>query len=156
MSYICFIYYLLGVTGIIAALVVASSLLRIAFLILVFIAGSAMMILFDFYFLGFTYIIVYVGAILILFLFVIMMVQIKSLVIFLSSSFMNKNRVVNYFYPAWSIEYKTMTDLETLANILYVGYPTAFILISVALWVVMIGIIQVTGDTLSIILVTGH
>jgi NADH:ubiquinone oxidoreductase subunit 6 (subunit J) len=34
------------------------------------------MILLDFYFLGLTYIIVYVGAIMILFLFVIMMVQI--------------------------------------------------------------------------------
>lgn len=37
-----------------------------------------------------------------------------------------------------------MTDLETLAHILYVGYPTALILVSVALWVVMIGIIKVT------------
>ena len=34
------------------------------------------MIILDFYFLGLTYIIVYVGAIMILFLFVIMMVQI--------------------------------------------------------------------------------
>jgi len=34
------------------------------------------MVLLDFYFLGLTYIIVYVGAIMILFLFVIMMVQI--------------------------------------------------------------------------------
>jgi len=37
-----------------------------------------------------------------------------------------------------------MTDLETLALILYVGYPTALILVSVALWVVMIGIVDIT------------
>jgi len=37
-----------------------------------------------------------------------------------------------------------MTDIETLANILYLGYPTALILIGIALWVVMIGIIKVT------------
>jgi len=37
------------------------------------------MIILDFYFLGLTYIIVYVGAIMILFLFVIMMVQIHFL-----------------------------------------------------------------------------
>lgn len=59
------------------------------------------------------------------------------------SSIINDS-IVNYFYPAWSIEFKTMTDLETLANLLYVGFPTALILISVALWVVMIGIIKVT------------
>jgi NADH:ubiquinone oxidoreductase subunit 6 (subunit J) len=62
----------------------------------------------------------------------------------MSSSLINNQMVVNYFLPAWSIEFKTMTDLETLANILYVGYPTALILISIALWVVMIGIIKVT------------
>nr|NP_150308.1 NADH dehydrogenase subunit 6 [Spizellomyces punctatus]AAK84237.1 NADH dehydrogenase subunit 6 [Spizellomyces punctatus] len=255
MSYICYVYYLIGITGLLSALVVASSLNpihRIAFLILVFLSGSFLMIILDFYFLGLTYIIVYVGAIMILFLFVIMMVQIHlmpvtlsvtpriisssnytgglsvptiktngnnqlslvldnedvngnnnstdlaltlamdssnknggtlvsdmngsmalampttrtitlsnstisairnlvlallfilSLVFLMRSSLISHNLVVTYFFPAWSIEFKTMTDLETLANILYVGYPTALILISVALWVVMIGIIKVT------------
>lgn len=140
------------------------------------------MILLDFYFLGLTYIIVYVGAIMILFLFVIMMVQIQVLpnqpsdptyvtsaidvmpgnpsswwinlirgVILLAGGFavimigaLAPNGVVNYCYPSWTIEFKTMTDLETLANILYLGYPTALILIGIALWVVMIGIIKVT------------
>ena len=71
------IYYLIGVTGLLSALVVASSLHpvhRMAFLILVFLSGSFLMILLDFYFLGLTYIIVYVGAIMILFLFVIMII----------------------------------------------------------------------------------
>jgi NADH:ubiquinone oxidoreductase subunit 6 (subunit J) len=52
--------------------------------------------------------------------------------------------LLNFFYPAWSIEFKTMTDLESLANILYVGYPLSLLLIGVALWIVMIGIIKVT------------
>ena len=51
---------------------------------------------------------------------------------------------VAFFYPSWSIEFKTMTDLESLANILYLGYPVSLLLIGVALWVVMIGIIKVT------------
>jgi len=148
------------------------------------------MILLDFYFLGLTYIIVYVGAIMILFLFVIMMVQIQVLptgqseptymtaaidisgnpsawwiniirgIILLGGVIMigiwspngvtptswdqDSTSLVNYFYPAWTTEFKTMTDLETLANLLYLGYPTALILIGIALWVVMIGIIKVT------------
>jgi NADH:ubiquinone oxidoreductase subunit 6 (subunit J) len=44
------------------------------------------MILLDFYFLGLTYIIVYVGAIMILFLFVIMMVQIHLMPLTLAVS----------------------------------------------------------------------
>ncbi|KAI9087676.1 hypothetical protein DFS34DRAFT_445807 [Phlyctochytrium arcticum] len=49
-----------------------------------------------------------------------------------------------YFYPAWSIEFHTLTDLQTFANLLYVGYSVAFLLIGVTLWVTMIGIIKVT------------
>ncbi len=30
-----------------------------------------------------------------------------------------------YFYPQWAIEYKTMTDIETLGLMTYVAYPTA-------------------------------
>ena len=56
------------------------------------------------------------------------------------------NMIVNYFFPSWFIEFKTMTDLETLANILYQGYPSALILIGVALWAVLIGIIKVTAS----------
>ncbi len=56
------------------------------------------------------------------------------------------NMIVNYFFPSWFVEFKTMTDLETLANILYLGYPTAQLLIGVALWAVLIGIIKVTAS----------
>jgi len=59
-------------------------------------------------------------------------------------AFTHQGWVVNYCYPSWTTEFKTMTDIETLANILYLGYPTALILIGIALWVVMIGIIKVT------------
>ncbi len=57
----------------------------------------------------------------------------------------SNSQIVNYFFPSWFVEYKTMTDLETLANILYLGYPTAQLLIGVTLWVVLIGIIKVTA-----------
>lgn len=246
-------FYAAGVIGLVSALVVASSLNpvhRIAFQIQVFLSGSFLMILLDFYFLGLTYIIVYVGAIMILFLFVIMMVQIhlmpvttsitpgilntnlpRSLsaldetnmhhnlsdltqlainptldrqglahsindhTLSLSTTHMGVNRIrkgvfsrlfsiyilqipllsqyiftlinpafwnniigthytgysggnmiVNYFFPSWFVEFKTMTDLETLANILYQGYPTAQLLVGVALWAVLIGIIKVTAS----------
>ncbi|KAJ3389596.1 hypothetical protein HDU92_000959 [Lobulomyces angularis] len=51
--------------------------------------------------------------------------------------------IYSYFYPSWSIEYKTITDIESLAILVYVAFPTALILISIALWTVMIGIISI-------------
>jgi NADH-ubiquinone oxidoreductase chain 6 len=48
---------------------------RLALLITVFIMSALALIVLDFYFLGLTYVIVYVGAIAILFLFVIMMAE---------------------------------------------------------------------------------
>lgn len=48
---------------------------RLALLITVFIMSALVLIVLDFYFLGLTYVIVYVGAIAILFLFVIMMAE---------------------------------------------------------------------------------
>lgn len=48
-----------------------------------------------------------------------------------------------YFYPSWVIEYKTLTDIESQAILIYVAYPTAQLLIGTALWTVMIGIISI-------------
>jgi hypothetical protein len=48
---------------------------------------------------------------------------------------------ITYIIGSWSIEFLTMTDIETLANILYIGYGHALILVGVALWIVMVGIV---------------
>ena len=53
--------------------------------------------------------------------------------------------IANYLFPNWSIDFLTLTDISTLATMLYIAYPTALVLISIALWVVMIGIIKLTG-----------
>lgn len=49
-----------------------------------------------------------------------------------------------FFFPNWAIEFKTMTDIETLAIGIAVAYPTALFLIGIALWAVLIGIISIT------------
>ena len=56
----------------------------------------------------------------------------------------SKITIVNLFVPNWSIEFLSLTDIHTLATLVYIAYPTAFILIGIALWVVMIGIIKLT------------
>ncbi len=58
--------------------------------------------------------------------------------------------ISTFFYPSWAIEFKTMTDIETLAIGIAVAYPTALYLIGLALWAVLIGIISITkGSSMS-------
>ena len=71
-------FYLFAFFSSLFVLAPLNHIYRILFLIGVFLCGSFIYTLLDFYFLGLTYIIVYVGAIAILFIFVIMMVQLNS------------------------------------------------------------------------------
>eukprot|EP00842_Homolaphlyctis_polyrhiza_P004507 jgi/Hompol1/5057/HPOL_004122-RA len=51
---------------------------KLILLTTIFFISSFIILLFNFYFIGLTYIIIYIGAITILFLFVIMMIEINS------------------------------------------------------------------------------
>ena len=39
--------------------------------------------------------------------------------------------IANYLFPNWSIDFLTLTDISTLATMLYIAYPTALVLISI-------------------------
>ncbi len=67
---------ILFIQAVFMIIIVKSPILRVTYLCQVFILGSFIFILLDFYFLGLTYIIVYVGAIAILFIFTIMLLNI--------------------------------------------------------------------------------
>lgn len=47
-----------------------------------------------------------------------------SLLLFSPSAFSIPS-IVTFFHPVWAIEFKTMTDIETLAIGIAVAYPTA-------------------------------
>lgn len=223
-----------GIILIISSQIVVSArnpIHRIAAQVIVYIIASFIFMIQDYYFQGQTYIIVYVGAIAIQFLFVIMIVQIpqissKTLITYqpkeiITTSQKNKNNIISkkininknnknhvpndnkiallfknnsnniinpinnimiikndiktqiqnpyifqqivvtliiignniiinnnehiftYIYPTWAIEYKTMTDIETLGYIIYMGYPIIQIQIGIILWIVLIGIISI-------------
>nr|YP_009640134.1 NADH dehydrogenase subunit 6 [Synchytrium endobioticum]QCQ68433.1 NADH dehydrogenase subunit 6 [Synchytrium endobioticum]QCQ68452.1 NADH dehydrogenase subunit 6 [Synchytrium endobioticum]QCQ68471.1 NADH dehydrogenase subunit 6 [Synchytrium endobioticum]QCQ68490.1 NADH dehydrogenase subunit 6 [Synchytrium endobioticum]QCQ68509.1 NADH dehydrogenase subunit 6 [Synchytrium endobioticum] len=260
MALICYYYNFLVLAILISNLVVLSALNpihRMVWLIIVFVLGSFVFLLLDFIFIGLTYIIVYVGAIAILFLFVIMMVQIhngsetsikypgslrsapqaggslagtnffplnlnlgpRPLVIENASTDTTfkfnlrpteHNRTANpgiwlkslhsghsapiskgstdtntfnlstlafagfpafliclilvlgasyflisttnsfaigtgcYFSTSWFELLTSCSDIETLANMIYIAYPTALVFIAILLWSVLIGVIQIT------------
>ena len=133
--------------------------------------ASQIYIVMDYNFIGQTYIIVYVGAIAIIFLFVIMMVDqrsetndnggegmgiayltcgIISLVYINSDSVMIgtiiEGHFLKYSYSNWYTIWQSLPDITIIAGIQYISYPIVLIQQAVSLWAVMIGIISITGN----------
>jgi len=126
----------------------------------------------NFFFLGLTYLIVYVGAIAILFLFVIMMVPLENwlpsqkqidwvnnnklfyyIAIFLLASLLasankgnsfDKEFIFSIFDLGWSDMVYTSTDIEVLGNLLYIKWPLITVLLSIVLWLILIAVLWIT------------
>lgn len=150
-----------------------STLNKLALLILTFIKIGLDYKILDFYFLGLTYIIVYVGAISILFLFVIMITDtgktpsnplIKNtnnkelnrilillliltpfLIHFADNTADSASYIKEYFVPSYNAEFISITDIQSLGYILYLVYPIIIVLIGILLWCVLIGILRISG-----------
>lgn len=140
---------------------------RLALLIFLFINTGLIYLILDFKFLGLTYIIVYVGAISILFIFVVKMtgnnrspLNIKSkgvrldLILFitlamayLSTVSVDNNEaqyIYNYFITDYETDFVSFTDIESFGYILYLGYPLIILLIGILLWCILIGILKIS------------
>lgn len=140
-------------------------------LISLFLFSSFIFILINFLFLGLTYLIVYIGAIAILFLFVIMMVPLDSikgndfkeinlinrgfyyLIIFLLALILAyafrivslENEMIYLYYNVnWADAIYSYTDIQVLAELLYIKWPIIIVLISYILWLILIGVLWVS------------
>jgi len=71
----------------------------VLFLVAVFFSLGSMLILMGFYFIGLLVIFIYVGAISILFLFVLMIVDLR--ILFLDKEFLFENKFINFFFNAF-------------------------------------------------------
>lgn len=172
------LYLIITTIGIISSFKILTSLnpiSRLAYLIKVFIKSAFIFLLLDNYFLGLTYIIVYVGAIAILFLFVIMMTE--TLLIPSNSSLNNSNLgysllviqfilfnliayphlkddsnfqfnnedIYNFFYTSYSSEFINFTDIQSLGFFIFLSFPFIIVLIGILLWCVLVGIIRISN-----------
>lgn len=128
-----------------------------------FIGASAIFILLEVDFLALILLIVYVGAIAILFLFVIMMLNLTGLegtdrsnylptgfivgVVFLSEVLILRTRILTVSYVNSNLNYMEVSNIEILGRVLYTNYCYLFILASFILLVALIGAIVLTHDT---------
>lgn len=143
----------------------------VLFLILVFCNAAGLLILLEVEFLAMIFLIVYVGAIAVLFLFVVMMLNIKLIelsenlllylpigailaLLFLFEIFIlidtdliplfNLNFGDTLNYIQWSSEITSMTNIAKLGMLIYTHYFLLFIIASFILFVAMIGAIMLT------------
>lgn len=168
-------YYLFGLAvlanSLVLSLYLKRSVNRLILLVVIFLlytlSTALIYLLLDFYFLGLAYIIVYCGAIAIIFLFVIMMIRLielpqmasnnnrSALLIAISMPILilaNYDRgfwaiyplIITYVYPVVTslIFTSTAYDILNLGSLIYIAYPISLLLIAVSLWMIMIGIIQ--------------
>lgn len=145
----------------------------VLFLILVFCNSSALLVLLGLDFFAMILLVVYVGAIAVLFLFVVMMLNIKvaeihenvlrylpvggiiGLIFLLEIFLIVDNETIplfepatlqaNYFsYTAYATKIQSWTNIESIGNLLYTTYFVLFLISSLILLVAMIGAIVLT------------
>ena len=147
----------------------------VLFLILVFCNSAGLLILLEAEFLALIFIVVYVGAIAVLFLFVVMMLNVKITeiqdevlqylpiggligIVFLLEIFLiiegdfvsliNPNQD-NAVYIVWFAQIDSISNIQTLGNVLYTDYVLFFLLAGVILLIAMVGAIVLTMSTRS-------
>lgn len=170
------LFSLFATIALISALMVIRSknpVHSVLFLILVFCNSSALLILLGLDFFAMIFLVVYVGAIAVLFLFVVMMLNIKveeihenalrylpvggiiGLIFLLEIFNVVEARSIpissslpwfynNLFYTSYATQIQSWTNIEALGNLLYTNYFFWFIISSVILLVAMIGAIVLT------------
>jgi len=143
----------------------------VLFLILAFFNAAGLLILMEMEFLSLIFIVVYVGAIAVLFLFVVMMLNVKIsevedevlqylpvggtigliflfLIFFIiEGDFVSFNGQANSIYLDWFQQVDVVSNIETLGQVLYTDYLVYFLLAGVILLVAMVGAIVLTMST---------
>lgn len=164
-----FIYFLILISSLLVILS-ENAVYSVLFLILTFCNVVLLLILMGIEFFAFLLLIVYVGAIAVLFLFVVMMLNVKQnslfelnnfiyflpliliLLLFIFDFFFNfncnfdllKNTKINLNFINWLNELTILTNIKSIGNVLYTKYCFLFITSSFILLISMIGVIVLT------------
>ena len=155
-------------------IIVQNTIYSVLFLVLSFVASASILFLFECEFVSLMFITIYVGAIAVLFLFVVMMLDIKtiyftkdSLKYFPFGSFVglvflveillviSKNFKVNpygsgflsNFYVNWFDKIDSFIDLAAIGQILYTHYVLQFLIAGIILMLAVVGSVVLTINT---------
>lgn len=170
---LCF-FYILAILASIGVVLLRNPVHSVLNLVLVFFFGGCMLLILGAEFIAFTLVLIYVGALSVLFLFVVMMLRIKEVEMvsskaaflpfgflfsfgFVSSFLFLFNPVIfvwpgslvvrkNIHYVDWLSEIESVWNIETLAEVLYRQYAFVFLSLGFILLCAMVGAISLTFD----------
>nr|YP_010377470.1 NADH dehydrogenase subunit 6 [Hemiaulus sinensis]QYB23206.1 NADH dehydrogenase subunit 6 [Hemiaulus sinensis] len=153
---------------------VQNSIYSVLFLVLSFVSASSLLFLLECEFIALMFIVIYVGAIAVLFLFVVMMLDLKTanmgkdtlkyfpfgsfiglvflveLMLIISENFKsnpyNKDFLFN-FYINWYDKIDSLTEIEAMGQILYTQYVVQFLIAGNILLLAAIGAVVLTINT---------
>lgn len=152
-------------------IIVKNAIYSILFLVLSFVMATGLLFLLESEFMSLIFIVIYVGAIAVLFLFVIMMLNIKvtnsvkdllkyfpignflgfvfliEILLIIFESFNNnpyKNNFLFNFYTNWFEKVDSISDIESLGQILYTYYVPQFLIAGIILLIAVIGSVILT------------
>ena len=153
---------------------VQNSIYSVLFLVLSFVSASSLLFLLECEFIALMFIVIYVGAIAVLFLFVVMMLDLKTanmgkdtlkyfpfgsfiglvflieLILIISENFKsnpyNKDFLFN-FYTNWYDKIDALTEIESMGQILYTQYVVQFLIAGNILLLAAIGAVVLTINT---------
>ena len=153
---------------------VQNSIYSVLFLVLSFVSASSLLFLLECEFIALMFIVIYVGAIAVLFLFVVMMLDLKTdnmskdtlkyfpfgsfiglvflieLMLIISENFKsnpyNKDFLFN-FYTNWYDKIDSLTEIEAMGQILYTQYVVQFLIAGNILLLAAIGAVVLTINT---------
>nr|YP_010620150.1 NADH dehydrogenase subunit 6 [Herposiphonia versicolor]WAX04186.1 NADH dehydrogenase subunit 6 [Herposiphonia versicolor] len=170
-NFILIILYCIIIVSALLVIFSENSVYSVFFLILTFCNVILLLLVLGAEFLAFLLLIVYVGAIAVLFLFVVMMLNIKSnlsnslnffflyslpilflLILFILDYFWNfytffdilKTLNLNLTFTNWIDNLFFISNIETIGNVFYTNYCFLFIVSGLILLVAMIGVIVLT------------
>ena len=170
-----FMFLILLIVNSILTIMSKNSVHSVLFLVLNFLVSFGLLIILERDFLALVFLIIYVGAISILFLFVVMMLDLKILnsnkdllkyfpigiivsILFLSEvcyyvkiSFCSNSYNVNYLtndYTNWYLNINTLNDISAIGQVLYTHYVVQFLISGLILLLAVIAAIVLTKHNL--------
>lgn len=155
-------------------IIVQNSIYSVLFLVLSFVSAASLLLLFECEFIALMFIIIYVGAIAVLFLFIVMMLDIKIIsnnkdtlkyfpvgfligTLFLLEIFyiLTENLENNLYYQSISINYYTnwydkldcFSDIESVGQVMFTQYVLQFLIAGNILLLATLAVVVLTINT---------
>ncbi len=160
----------------VSVVITYNSIISVLFLILSFFVSSILLILLECEFLALLLVTIYVGAVAVLFLFVLMMLDAKlanlnkglllyfpfgvfiniifcsQLFFLIFNGFLSNPYSLSYLKNSYCIWYKTvdsLTDVQVFGNILYVHYVFQFLIVGFILFLALVGVVYLVTHSSS-------